>query len=374
MYIVIGILAGIIILQFIIMWKYQRQVKDICRQLAFLMKHDSNMLIQREFDLGGIGTLSDRLNELLELQRKEKQRYQEKEALIADTYTNLSHDIRTPLTSLDGYFQLMEECENVEDQRRYLNIIHERIHSLNEMLEELFTFTKLKNESYSLELTPCCINRILKETVFSYYDEWVRMEIQPDIQITEEQLYIHGNRQGLRRVIQNVIKNGLDHGEKKISIVLERDQNQAVLRISNQVTHPEQINIDQVFERFYKADVARSKTSTGLGLSIAKELVKRMNGEISAKTEKNEFIIEQDQGVFSIKGKRVEKLIAMTDFDNPVSLRRFERAWKFMGLDKLLKKEGIQEGDTVNLYGVEFSFSDKKGCSDIPGESEGKSC
>lgn len=130
------------------------------------------MLIQREFDLGGIGTLSDRLNELLELQRKEKQRYQEKEALIADTYTNLSHDIRTPLTSLDGYFQLMEECENVEDQRRYLNIIHERIHSLNEMLEELFTFTKLKNESYSLELTPCCINRILKETVFSYYDDW----------------------------------------------------------------------------------------------------------------------------------------------------------------------------------------------------------
>ena len=74
--------------------------------------------------------------------------------------------------------------------------------------------------------------------------------------------------------------------------MLERDQNQAVLRISNQVTHPEQINIDQVFERFYKADVARSKTSTGLGLSIAKELVKRMNGEISAKTEKNEFIIE----------------------------------------------------------------------------------
>ena len=207
MYIVIGILAGIIILQFIIMWKYQRQVKDICRQLAFMMKYDSNMLINHEFDVGGIGKLSDKLNELLELRRKEKQHYQEKEALIADTYTNLSHDIRTPLTSLDGYFQLMEECENIEDQKRYLSIIHERIHSLNEMLEELFMFTKLKNESYSLELTLCCMNRILKETVFSYYDEWVRMEIQPDIQITEEQLYIHGNRQGLRRVIQNVIKN-----------------------------------------------------------------------------------------------------------------------------------------------------------------------
>ena len=292
MYIIIGILAGIIILQSIIMWKYQRQVKDICRQLAFLMKHDSNMLIHREFDLGGIGMLSDRLNDLLELRRKEKQYYQEEETLIADTYTNLSHDIRTPLTSLDGYFQLMEACENVEEQRRYLNIIHERIHSLNEMLEELFMFTKLKNESYRLELTSCCINRILKETVFSYYDDWVRREIQPDIQITEEQLYIDGNKQGLSRIIQNVIKNGLDHGEKKIRIVLKREQNQAVLRISNQVIASEQIDIEHVFDRFYKADAARSKTSTGLGLSIAREFVRRMNGEIGAKIEKNEFIVE----------------------------------------------------------------------------------
>ena len=292
MYIIIGILAGIIILQSIIMWKYQRQVKDICRQLAFLMKHDSNMLIHREFGLGGIGMLSDRLNDLLELRRKEKQYYQEKETLIADTYTNLSHDIRTPLTSLDGYFKLMEACENVEEQRRYLNIIHERIHSLNEMLEELFMFTKLKNESYRLELTSCCINRILKETVFSYYDDWVRREIQPDIQITEEQLYIDGNKQGLSRIIQNVIKNGLDHGEKKIRIVLKREQNQAVLRISNQVTASEQIDIEHVFDRFYKADAARSKTSTGLGLSIAREFVRRMNGEIGAKIEENEFIVE----------------------------------------------------------------------------------
>ena len=292
MYIIIGILAGIIILQSIIIWKYQRQVKDICRQLAFLMKHDSNMLIHREFGLGGIGMLSDRLNDLLELRRKEKRYYQEKETLIADTYTNLSHDIRTPLTSLDGYFQLMEACENVEEQRRYLNIIHERIHSLNEMLEELFMFTKLKNESYSLELTSCCINRILKETVFSYYDDWVRREIQPDIQITEEQLYIDGNKQGLSRIIQNVIKNGLDHGEKKIRIVLKREQNRAVLQISNQVTASEQIDIEHVFDRFYKADAARSKTSTGLGLSIAREFVRRMNGEIGAKIEENEFIVE----------------------------------------------------------------------------------
>ena len=272
MRIIIGILAVIIIIQAFIMWKYQRQIKDICRQLSFLMEHDSNKLIQREIDMGGIGELSDKLNELLDLRKKERNEYRKKEELIADTYTNLSHDIRTPLTSLDGYFQLIEECDNIDDQRRYLDIIRERLNSLNEMLEELFTFTKLKNDSYKLELTDCCMNRILKETVFSYYDEW--------------------KKQGLRRVIQNVIKNGLDHGEKNISIELTRKDNHALLKISNYTEHPENIDLSHVFERFYKADVARGRASTGLGLSIAKELVERMNGDISARMQGNDFIIE----------------------------------------------------------------------------------
>lgn len=139
------------------------------------------------------------MNELLDLRKKERNEYRKKEELIADTYTNLSHDIRTPLTSL----------------------------------EELFTFTKLKNDSYKLELTDCCMNRILKEAVFSYYDEWKKQGICPDISITEEMMYISGNKQGLRRVIQNVIKNGLDHGEKNISIKLTREDNYALLKISN---------------------------------------------------------------------------------------------------------------------------------------------
>ena len=117
MYIVIVILAGIIILQFIIMWKYQRQMKDICRQLAFMMKHDSNMLINHEFDVGGIGKLSDKLNELLELRRKEKQHYQEKEALIAEAegqaarFNSLYQEyIKFPLiTKQRMFYETMEE-------------------------------------------------------------------------------------------------------------------------------------------------------------------------------------------------------------------------------------------------------------------------
>ena len=73
---------------------------------------------------------------------------------------------------------------------------------------------------------------------------------------------------------------------------------------------------------------------------------------------KDEFEITEEDGVFFVKGKRVEKLVGMTDFEDTLSLRRFERAWRFMGLDKLLKKAGIKEGDTVDLYGMEFTFSE----------------
>ena len=143
MYIVIGILAGIIILQFIIMWKYQRQVKDICRQLAFIRKNDSISIISTEMQSGITGKLRNEINMLIKEKKKLQKLYLEKEHNIAYTYTNIAHDIRTPLTSLDGYFQLLYDSQSNEERERYINIIKERITSLTEMLDDLFTFTNV---------------------------------------------------------------------------------------------------------------------------------------------------------------------------------------------------------------------------------------
>lgn len=181
-----------------------------------------------------------------------------------DTYILLS--LETAWTPLYEAYQAIAAAY-------HMKIIQERIGSLKEMLEELFTFTKLKNDSFHLEMSSCCINKILKDTIFSYYDEWTGRGIEPEIQITDKLLFMNGNEQGIQRIFQNIIKNGLDHGEKKISISLEEVENNIRIQIKNQVCHVEKINVDQVFERFYKADEARSKTSSGLGLSIAKELV-----------------------------------------------------------------------------------------------------
>ena len=292
MYIMIGVLSVLILILICILISYKRQVKDICRQLRFLQECDSNMLITTEMKKGHIEELAELLNTLLKERKKERADYQKKERMIADIYTNLSHDIRTPLTSLDGYFQLLEETQEENDRKRYIQIIQERIESLKEMLEELFTYTKLQNGTYELKLEPQNVGQILKETVFSYYDDWAAQGISPQFEITEEPVWIRGNKQALRRTIQNIIRNGLDHGNKEIRIQLSRNEKQMELVFQNKIEPGEQIDISRVFERFYKADKARSKSSTGLGLSIAKGFVQKMHGEIAAEIKEDWFCIK----------------------------------------------------------------------------------
>ena len=292
MYIMIGVLSVLILILICILISYKRQIRDICRQLRFLQECDSNMLITTEMKKGHIEELAELLNTLLKERKRERADYQKKEQMIADIYTNLSHDIRTPLTSLDGYFQLLEETQEENDRKRYIQIIQERIESLKEMLEELFTYTKLQNGTYELKLEPQNVGQILKETVFSYYDDWAEQEISPQFEITEESVWIRGNKQALRRTIQNIIKNGLDHGNKEIRIQLSRNEKQMELVFQNKIEPGEQIDISRVFERFYKADKARSKSSTGLGLSIAKGFVEKMHGEIAAEIKEDWFCIK----------------------------------------------------------------------------------
>lgn len=299
---IVIIFSVIIFILVILLWNYQRQVKYICRQLAFLREHESNMMISGEMQAGGLEELMDEINEVLKENRRQRKLYIEKEKNIADIYTNLSHDIRTPLTSLDGYFQLLRDCDNEEDKKRYISVIEERIDSLNDMLEELFTFTKLKNDAYQLELSGCNVNKILKEIVLSYYEDWIAQGITPALDITEKPLYVEANEKALRRVMQNIVKNVLVYGQNMINISLMEIEEKAVLRISNQVSNPEEINITKVFERFYKADGARGKTSTGLGLSIAYGFVKKMNGDIRAELDGRIFSIVVEMFLLNHEG------------------------------------------------------------------------
>lgn len=297
-----AVLAIIVIIMAAVLLKIRAQLRDINDQLDFLYENDTNMLIGTDTNLIYLGQFKQRVNRFVEQWHKKRAEAAKKEQMISDTYTNLSHDIRTPLTSLDGYFQLLKDEKDEKLQAHYIGIIQERITSLKDMLEELFMFTKLKNDTFKLEMDKCCVSRLLKQTVFSYYDEWKMRGIEPVVDICDEQIFILANTQALKRVFQNVIKNGLVHGKSDIEINLytidsgknagsDRENKVVNIVVSNTIDDPENIDTSQVFERFYKADEARSVTSSGLGLSIAKELVERMGGKINAQIEDNRFCI-----------------------------------------------------------------------------------
>lgn len=269
-----------------------RQIKEICRQLSYIEKEDTNRIVTVQISAFGIGKMVNHMNDILLKERNRRKVYMEKEERIQQVYTNLSHDIRTPLTSMDGYVQLLGQVKDEEKQKKYLRIIRERIESLKEILEELFTFTKLKDPDYELVLSELNVNRLLKQTIFSYYDNWQVRGIEPQLDIAEEEIKILGNETALKRTFQNIIKNALLHGKKDIFIGLQKEGQQVVVLFENSMSGEQQIDTEQVFERFYKGDASRTHASTGLGLSIAKEFVELMQGEISARVVDGRFGIE----------------------------------------------------------------------------------
>ena len=273
----------------LVLW---RQHLKICRQLQFVREQDSCLLVSVNVEHFGELKLAEEINRTLEDVRERKHELSEKEKLIADAYANLSHDIRTPLTSLDGYVQLLRDATTPEEQARYTAIIRERIETLKELLEDLFTFTKLKNGKYEPELEIISLRSVTAETVLSYYDVWKEAGVDPEIDLTEEVLPILGNELAVKRILQNITKNAMVHGHKSIFVTLrKRDERTAEVVIANPVEHPEEIEISRVFEQFYTADRYHQQASSGLGLAIAKEFTERMNGTIGASLDGNRFSV-----------------------------------------------------------------------------------
>lgn len=283
------ILAGVL---FVLLLLYRRQVQSTCRQLAFLKKHQTNLRLAAGFPFPELNELNDGINEILDRSREIERAVSSSDRQLRETITSLSHDIRTPLTSLDGYFQLLAQSESEEERRRYIAIIQGRIASLNGMLEELFTYAKLQNENYELSLERVDLSKCVTDALFSFYEELNRRGITPNIALCEERVWIRANGEAVRRVLQNILKNALEHGQNQLFIRLERQDGHAVFTCANDVEHAGEIDMDQVFTRFYKADSARTHTSTGLGLSIAKGLTERMGGAITAALQDGLFTIQ----------------------------------------------------------------------------------
>ena len=282
--------AGCIAL-IVILVLFVRQINEICRRLAFIRTHRTNMQLTSRAPFRSTGRLIDEVNLILEETAGERLELERESRGLKESLTGISHDIRTPLTSLSGYFQLLTQTEDEEERGRYSSIIKARIGSLEAMLEELFTYTKLQNSDYQMELSSVNFTQCVIDTLLAFYGQFAERGIRPEADIEETPVYIYGNGEAVRRILQNIVKNALVHGAEKVSFSLHSREGTVTFRCSNRCLTPEEIDIEGVFTKFYKADSARKDTSTGLGLTIAAELAKRLDADLQAELEGDVFTI-----------------------------------------------------------------------------------
>ena len=264
----------------------KREVRGIKRKLEEVMQDETNAHIGTSTFDGDMVALVESINGLLEKTRKDYLKMLKTEADLKKVITNISHDLRTPLTSAKGYLQMIEEGQLDEESRRhYSEIVKGRLNALTELLDSLFAF------SYALEgeltVKSVDVSQILRETLLSNYLELEARGFTVRSQIPEAPTYHYCDEDALARVIQNLIKNAYVHGTNFLRVKLE----EGAIEIANEIEHPDEIDTMAIFRRLYTTDAARTNKRTGLGLAIVKELTEKMGGDILAKVEGKMLVI-----------------------------------------------------------------------------------
>lgn len=270
---------------------YKYQIKDIAEQLSFITKHHSFKFIETQIKPREIYNLTQTCNSLLNRQREVEQQAVQRNGEINATVISLSHDIRTPLTSLDGYLQLAERSQDPHEQARYVTLARSRIQTILTLVDELFLYTKLQNPEYRVDLESIDLIAHLKRSLFSFMDEFAAAGNDPRIILPDSAVNIMAQGSALERVIENILRNYFVHGAGPLWIRYEDQHEHACIYFSNMLPPGHSVNLNQIFTRFYKEDSSRSRQSSGLGLSIVKSLVDKLNGYTNAELTDSLFSI-----------------------------------------------------------------------------------
>lgn len=219
-YFLIAILILISLAIGIYLWLTLRQIKDLSKQLEFLLKHESRLQLMTSFSNKSIRKLTALINSQMKDMANLRIHLRKEKVTSEDTIAGLSHDIRTPLTSLDGYLQLLKNTDDPIKQKSYIDIMQERVESLRKILDELFIYAKLQQADYQLELETININEVLTQNIFMFYEDFKLNNIEPEINFEKENVMILANPNALERVLQNILRNVLLHGAGDLKISL----------------------------------------------------------------------------------------------------------------------------------------------------------
>lgn len=287
-----GLWAVIIIMAFIIMalllkiYILQKATKEMTDALADKLVTDTNTLIDISSGDRALRHLAGTINKALRKLRAERQRFQQGDTELKNAVTNISHDLRTPLTAICGYLDLLEEEEKSENVERYIEVIRNRSELLMQLTEELFQYSVISSGGKNTVREPVSLNRVLEESIASFYTALNEKGIRPKIQMPEENVIRALDHSSLARVFSNLLNNAMKYSDGDLDITLSET---GKITFANTASGLNEVQVGKLFDRFYTVEAARK--STGLGLAIVRTLIEQMNGTISAVYFENKLSI-----------------------------------------------------------------------------------
>lgn len=288
---VITMIAAVILLLLLILQRYE--IKNISRQIKDIRSKDTNQLVHTAGSNRTYAELINEINCLLHEMRDRKIDYQKKGHALEQMMTNISHDLRTPLTSAMGYIGLIKDDHiPQEEKEREIEIIEKRLVRLEELINSFFEFSKIISSDVPPEMSELNLTAVLEESVVHYYDDYCGRDRKIILDCADPKINIRTNRNMLMRIFDNLIGNALKHGEGDLTISVKKSET-VTLRFENKLTASE-IDTDRIFDEFYTTDISRTKGNTGLGLAIAKQFTDMLGGKISAEHKGDVFAVTME--------------------------------------------------------------------------------
>lgn len=289
---IIGLSLTILIVLLIIFILKTKEINRLTLELKKLNREGKIEKLRLSLPNKNIENLIVEINTLIDDKRKMENIYKEKDIELREAIANMSHDLRTPLTSIMGYVYLLNDDKlDKEERKEYLKIIEKRSLALNDLITNFYGLSRIQADQYEIKFEPVNLELVLGEIIAAFYETLDYKFGEPEINIEEGLGPVLGDKQALNRIFTNLIENIIKHGEGEVKISLKKKNKYIVMEFSNKAEELESKDVNRIFEKFFTKDRMRTGQNTGLGLAIVKLLVEKQGQKIEAKKVGNRLVI-----------------------------------------------------------------------------------
>lgn len=287
---VICVLIAVIIVLVAVIIGYKREFRRINKEITNNLEEYVN--IKTKSVDKDVENLVQNINLIFDSKKKVVAEKKKKEEELRASISNMSHYLRTPLTSIMGYLQMIKSEKTSEsDKKEYMDIVEKRTKSLQKLISSFYGLSRIEGNEYNFNYKKVNLSNVLCENIAIFYNDFISNNIEPVIEIQEGIKEIISDEGAITRIFSNLIGNMIKHGENFVKISLKQENDIIITEFTNQATGLTQENVDKLFDRFYTVDNSRSDKNTGLGLYITKVLVEKLGYNIIANLKEDNLVI-----------------------------------------------------------------------------------